>query len=105
LFYWKKKYLCGELYNHKKQPIMATIQEKYTSWETIQKEHPDKFVLLENPVYNPRPHLKEAILLYKHKSRKRVYAKANELKPHYSTIVYTGGMRGDRINELYTFVL
>ena len=32
-----------------------------SSWETIQKEYPDRFVLLENPVYNPRPHLKEAM--------------------------------------------
>jgi hypothetical protein len=79
--------------------IMNTRQERYTSWETIQKEYPDRFVLLENPVYNPRPHLKEAILLYKHKSRKKVFDKSIELKPHYSTIVYTGGIRLDRIDE------
>jgi hypothetical protein len=78
--------------------------ERHTSWETIQKQYPDRFVLLENPVYDPRPHLKEAILLYKHKSRKRVIEKELELKPHYSTIVYTGGVRGDRANE-YTFIL
>ena len=83
---------------------MKTKQENYTSWETIQKQYPDRFVLLENPIYNPLPHLKEAVLLYKHKSRKKVYEKANELKPHYSTIVYTGGIRGDKANE-YTFVL
>ena len=83
---------------------MKTKQENYTSWETIQKLYPDRFVLLENPVYNPLPYLKEAILLYKHKSRKKVYEKANELKPYYSTIVYTGGIRGDKANE-YTFVL
>jgi len=78
---------------------MEAKQERYTSWETIQKEYPDRFVLLENPVYNPRPHLKEAILLYKHKNRKKVFDKSIELKPHYSTIVYTGGIRLDRIDE------
>ena len=71
----------------------------YSSWETIQKLFPDRFVLLENPVYDPLPHLKEAILLYKNKNHKRVVEKALELKPHYSTIVYTGGIRGDRIDE------
>jgi len=84
---------------------MATLKEKYTSWETIQKEYPDRFVLLKNPVFDPLPHLKEAILLYKHKSRKKVIDKEIELKPHYSMIEYTGGVRGDRINELYSFVL
>jgi len=83
---------------------METNHENYTSWETIQKLYPDKFVLLENPVFDPLPHLKEAILLYKHKSRDKVYEKANELKPYCATIVYTGGIRGDKANE-YTFVL
>jgi len=83
---------------------METKEEKYTSWETIQALYPDRFVLLENPVFDPRPHLKEGILLYKHKSRKKVYEKSLELKPYYSTVVYTGGVRGDKANE-YTFVL
>jgi len=78
---------------------METKQEKYTSWETIQKEYPDRFVLLENPVYNPRPHINEAIFRYKHKSKMKVIEKALKLKPPYSTIVYTGGIRLDRINE------
>ena len=78
--------------------------KEYTSWETIQKQYPDRFVLLENPVFDPRPHLKEAILLYKHKNRKRVIEKELELKPHYSALLYTGGIRGDRANE-YTFIL
>ena len=79
---------------------MGTKIESYTSWETIQKLYPDRFVLLENPVYEPAmPHLKEGILLYKHKSRKRVIEKAVKLKPHYSTLLYTGGIRGDRVDE------
>jgi hypothetical protein len=81
-----------------------TIDKNYTSWETIQKEYPDRFVLLENPVYEPRPHLKGGIFLYKHKSRKKVIDKELELKPYYSTIEYTGGIRGDRANE-YIWIL
>ena len=83
---------------------MKTRQEKYTSWEMIKNQHPDRFVLLENPVFDPMPYLKEAILLYKHKNRKKVIEKSIELKPYCSTIVYTGGVRGDKANE-YTFVL
>jgi len=83
---------------------MSAENGKYTSWETIQKLYPDRFVLLENPVFEPRPHLKEAIFLYKHKSKKKVIEKEIIMRPHYSTIVYTGGIRGDRANE-YTFVL
>jgi len=80
------------------------INKEYTSWETIQKLYPDRFVLLENPVYDPLPHLKEAILLYKNKNRKKVIEKSLELRPHYSTLLYTGGIRGDKANE-YTFIL
>ena len=80
------------------------MKPRHASWETIQKEYPDRFVLLENPVFNPTPYLKEAILLYTHKSRKKVIEKELELKPYDSTILYTGGIRGDRANE-YTFVL
>ena len=78
--------------------------KEYTSWETIQKMYPDRFVLLENPVFEQDVHLKKAILLYKHRSRKRVIEKAVEIRPHYSTIEYTGGIRGDRASE-YTFIL
>ena len=81
--------------------VLGTVQ----AWDTIQKEYPDRFVLLENPVFAPTPHLKEGILLYKHKSRKKVIEKELELKPHYSTIVYTGGIRLDKVNNQYTFVL
>jgi|GEM_PF-1595042 len=82
---------------------METKLEKYTSWETIQKLYPDRFVLLENPIYEKGPLIKEAIFLYKHKSRKKVIEKELELKPHCSALVYTGGIRGDRANE-YTFI-
>ena len=81
------------------------MKPKLASWEAIQKEYPDRFVLLENPVFNPRPHLKEGILLYKHKSHMKVVEKEIELKPYYSTIVYTGGIRGDKVENDYTFVL
>jgi len=75
------------------------MKPKHASWETIQKEYPDRFVLLENPVFDPTPHLKEAMVLYKHKSRKKVIEKELKLKPHYSAVLYTGGIRLDRIDE------
>jgi hypothetical protein len=78
---------------------MKIKMEKSISWEEIQKLYPDRFVLLKNPVYEHGPLIKEAILLYKHKSREKVIEKELELKPHYSTLVYTGGIRGDRANE------
>jgi hypothetical protein len=77
---------------------METKHAKYTSWEAIQQQYPDRFVLLENPVFEGA-HIKEAILLYKHKSHKKVVEKDVELKPPYSTLVYTGGIRGDRALE------
>jgi len=84
---------------------MVSAQEKYTSWETIQKEHPDRFVLLEDPVFDPTPHIKEAVLLYKHKDHQKVVEKELELNPRRSAIVYTGGIRLDKVNNQYTFVL
>jgi len=79
---------------------METKDKEYTSWETIQKMYPDKFVLLENPVYKGNsPLIKEAIFLYKHKNSKKVVDKSLELKPSYATIEYTGGIRGDRALE------
>jgi len=50
------------------------MKPRFASWETIKNE-------------------------YKHKSRKKVIEKKLELKPYYSTIVYTGGIRLDRIDE------
>jgi len=79
---------------------MDTKEKEYTSWTTIQEQYPDSFVLLENPVYDPMPHLKEAIFLYKHKNYKKTVEKELELKPHYSTIVYTGGIRGDQAADM-----
>jgi len=69
------------------------------SWENIKKCYPDSFVLLENPEYDPKPYLKRGIFLYKHKYRKKVIDKELELKPHYSTMKYTGGIRLDRVDE------
>jgi hypothetical protein len=79
-------------------------KKEYTPWKTIQKLYPDRFVLLENPVYDPKPYLKEAIFLYKHKDRNKVIEKSLKLKPHYSTLLYTGGIRGDRANDM-TWIL
>jgi len=75
--------------------VLGTVQ----AWETIQKEYPDKFVLLENTVYDPISYIKEATVLYKHYHRKKVIDKELELNPKRSAIVYTGGVRLDRIDE------
>ena len=73
--------------------------KEYTSWEIIQKLYPDRFVLLENPVMDG-VFIKEAIFLYKHKNRNKVIDKSLELKPRYSMIEYTGGIRGDRASDM-----
>ena len=72
--------------------------KEYTSWETIQKLYPDRFVLLENPVFE-NVRVKEGIFLYKHKDRKRVHEKSLELSPPFSTVKYTGGIRGDKASK------
>jgi hypothetical protein len=82
-----------------KEIVVSEKKEEYTSWEEIQKLYPDRFVLLENPVFDPLPHLKKAIFLYKHKDQIKVIKKSLELKPTCATIVYTGGIRLDRIDE------
>jgi len=84
---------------------METKQASYTSWKTIQKKYPDKYVLLENPVFDPSPRLKEAILLYKHKSQTKVIKKKLELKPYYSIIFYTGNFRHDEEENEFPYVI
>jgi len=73
--------------------------KQYTSWDIIQKKYPDSFVLLEDPVFDSLHGLKGGFFLYKNKNRKKVFQKDMELKPPRATILYTGGVRGDRINE------
>jgi hypothetical protein len=82
---------------------MNTEEKTYTSWAKIQEMYPDRFVLLENPTFEYGD-IKEAIFLYKHKSRKKVIEKEIELNPYDSALVYTGGIRGDIANKC-TFIL
>jgi hypothetical protein len=67
-------------------------ESEYMLWEDIKKQYPDRFVLLENPIYNPpkSPVLYKGIFKYKHKWPKRVAAKAAELRLPYATWEYTG---------------
>jgi len=51
------------------------MKPRLASWETIKREYPDRFVLLENPVFAPTLHLKEAILLHKHKDQMKAIKK------------------------------
>ena len=69
------------------------------SWENIKKRYPDSFVLIGNPEYDPKPYLKRGIFLYKSKNRRKATQKELELNPVYSTILYTGGIRLDRVDE------
>ena len=84
---------------------ISCVLRPVQTWETIQKEYPDKFVLLENTVYDPITYIKEATVLYKHYHRKKVIDKELELNPKRSAIVYTGGARLEKANKDYTFVL
>jgi len=78
---------------------MKTTTKEYTSWDAIQKLHPDSFVLLENPVYDPLRGLTGGIFIYKNKNRTKVFEKDIAMQLPYATIKYTGGIRGDRVNE------
>jgi hypothetical protein len=77
----------------------AGKKAKVESWESIKERYPDSFVLIENPEYAPKPYLSKGVFVYKNKSKKRVYEKANELNIGYSTVQYTGGKRLDELNE------
>jgi hypothetical protein len=83
-----------------------TSNQEYTLWEDIKKQYPDRFVLLENPVYNPpcSPFLMKGIFRYKNKSPKKVAEKAAELALPLGTIKYTGGPLLDNAKD-YIFVL
>jgi hypothetical protein len=73
------------------------MEKQVLSWEKMQELYPDRFVLIENPVFEREIDLKEGIFLYKHKTRMNVVKKSRELRPHYSTIRYTGGIRLDKL--------
>ena len=79
---------------------VSKTEKQTLSWKTMQKLYPDRFVLIENPVYEKDIHLKKGIFLYKNKHRMNVVKKELELKPRYSTIAYTGGIRLERIKEV-----
>jgi len=74
-------------------------KEKYTDWATIQQLYPDSFVLLENPVFDSLRGFKGGTFIYKNKSRKKAIEKDIALRLSHSTLLYTGGIRGDRVNE------
>ena len=75
------------------------MKPRLASWETIQKEYPDRFVLLTDTVFEPEPYIKEAMVLYRHYHKKKVVDKYLELKPKGHFIVYTGGKRLDLLDE------
>ena len=69
---------------------------EYLQWENIQKQFPDRFVLLENPVFKTNsPVLIGGILRYKNRSIDKVIEVANALSLNHQTVKYTGG----KLNE------
>lgn len=104
-----KKYyvhLCI-IFNLIKNAMTTKEKQKpeYSSWEDIKAQYPDRFVLIENPVYQtdtPSPFLERGILRYKNKARKKVVEKAKEMKFPSFKIKYTGGPLEEKD---YIFVL
>ena len=65
---------------------------QYLQWENIQKLFPDRFVLVENPVFRgTSPVLLEGILRYKNRSIDKVIEVARQLSLGHQTVKYTGG--------------
>ena len=76
-----------------KSKIRRKLSEpEYLTWENIQKLFPDRFVLLENPVFKSNsPVLLGGVLRYKNHSIDKVIEVANQLTLHHQTVKYTGG--------------
>ena len=67
-------------------------EPEYLPWKNIQKQFPDRFVLLENPVFKANsPVLIGGVLRYKNRSIDKVIEVANQLSLHHQTVKYTGG--------------
>ncbi|MDR1545034.1 MAG: hypothetical protein LBS50_11655 [Prevotellaceae bacterium] len=75
------------------------METKIEKWDSIKKRYPDSFLLIENPDYDGAL-LKSGIVRYKHKSREKVYDKAAELALNDTTILYSGGIRRDRLKNV-----
>ena len=68
------------------------FEPEYLLWENIRKKFPERFVLLENPVFKDNsPILKGGVLRYKNRSIDRVIEVANQLSLNRQTVKYTGG--------------
>ncbi|MDR1682739.1 MAG: retropepsin-like domain-containing protein [Candidatus Symbiothrix sp.] len=50
--------------------MKVSEKEKSESWESIKQRYSDTFVLLPNPEYNPRLHLKRGVFVYRNKNKK-----------------------------------
>ena len=75
-----------------KRRFVINPRPQYTLWKDVIKLYPDRFVLLENPVFEPNsPFLIGGILRYKNKSKYRVAEVAKNLSLGHFTIKYTGG--------------
>ena len=66
----------------------------------MQKLYPDRFVLIENPVFEDDINFKEGIFLYKNIHYMNVAKTELELNPNDSIIRYTGGIRLERCKNM-----
>jgi hypothetical protein len=83
---------------------MNKSKPKLMLFSEMQKLYPDKWVLVENPVFEgTSPQLLKGIFHYAHKNRKKVFEKANQNTDLKNiAIEYTGGKLEDKN---YIFVL
>ena len=86
-----------------KQRFAINPRPEYSRWEDVIKQYPDRFVLIENPVFEPNsPFLIGGVLHYKNKSKYRVAELAKELDLGHFTIKYTGGPLEEK-NYIFVF--
>ncbi|GHT25264.1 hypothetical protein FACS189430_11630 [Bacteroidia bacterium] len=78
----------------KKKPAgVAGTDDQYMLWKDIQKQYPDYFVLLENPVFSKKDpmEIEKGIFLYKSKDRGNLAKEIHKRKKLRFLVEYTGG--------------
>ncbi|GHT25270.1 hypothetical protein FACS189430_11650 [Bacteroidia bacterium] len=77
----------------KKTTGVAGTGDQYMLWKDIQKQYPDYFVLLENPVFSKKDpmEIEKGIFLYKSKNRRNISKEIQKHKKLRFLVEYTGG--------------
>jgi hypothetical protein len=81
-----------------RKPAKTPPEGEYMLWEDMKKMYHDRFVLIENPVYEPkRLDPIGGFMRYKHKSKEQVYKKLCSIdSKNLFTVLYTGGPLEER---------